>query len=75
MLDLESPGVFSRLSGKMAQGGSGLLIDPSQPDMSVLYTKLTTTPPFGSRMPLTGTPLDDSTVTCVLTWIQKGGTP
>ena len=70
MLDLASPDVAARLSNKMATGGPGLLIDPAHPEASVLYTKLTASPPFGSRMPLTGGPLDDTTVECVLTWIQ-----
>lgn len=76
-LDLSAGDVASSLSGKMASGGAGLLVDPSAPDQSVLYTKLTASPPFGSRMPL-GKPLDDTTVSCVLTWIEtstKGVSP
>jgi hypothetical protein len=68
-LDLQSPGVASRLLGVRATGGTGLLIDPSNPAMSVLYTKLTATPPFGVRMPFGEAPLDDATVACVLQWI------
>jgi len=75
-LDLASPGLYGRVSGKMASGGPGLIVDPSDPTSSVLYTKLQVPPPFGSRMPLVGAPLDDTTVACVLTWIEtKGGTP
>ena len=69
-LDLASPMVFGRLSGKMAAGGPGLLIDPDQPEASVLYSKLTAAPPFGSRMPLAAEALDDATVACVLAWID-----
>jgi hypothetical protein len=68
-LDLQSPGVASRLIGVHAVGGTGLLIDPSNPAMSVLYTKLTANPPFGVRMPFTRPPLDDATIACVLQWI------
>src|SRR3954471_3759459 len=50
MLDLASPDIASRLTGKKAAGSMGLLIDASQPDDSVLYTKLMDPPPFGSRM-------------------------
>jgi hypothetical protein len=50
-------------------GGPGLLVDPSNPTMSVVYTKLTATPPFGARMPFGQTPLDDATIACVLQWI------
>ncbi len=69
-LDLASPMVFGRLSGKMAAGGAGLLIDPDEPDASVLYAKLTAAPPFGSRMPLSAEALDDATAACVLAWID-----
>jgi hypothetical protein len=42
--------------------------------MSIVYAKVTFTPPFGSRMPLGKPPLDDPTIACVLAWIsaQKG---
>jgi hypothetical protein len=68
-LDLESPGVTSRLVGVPATEGAGLLIDPSDPRSSVLYTKLTATPPFGVRMPFNEPPLDDATIACVLQWV------
>ena len=67
-LDLASPDVLGRLANKAATGGPGSLIVPGDPDKSVLYTKLTATPPFGSRMPL-GTNLDDATLACVHDWI------
>jgi hypothetical protein len=70
-LDLQSPGVASRLIGVRAVGGTGLLIDPSNPTTSVLYTKLTPNPPFGVRMPFTRPPLDDATIACVLQWITS----
>jgi hypothetical protein len=70
-MDLESPDLASRLVGVSATEGSGLLIDPSNPTASVLYTKLTLVPPFGSRMPLGEKPLDDSTTACVLAWISE----
>jgi hypothetical protein len=68
-LDLQSPGVASRLVGVAATEGAGLLIDPSSPSSSVIYTKLTATPPFGSRMPSEQAPLDDATIACVLAWV------
>jgi hypothetical protein len=70
-LDLQSPDVASRLVGIAATEGPGLLIDPSSPSDSVLYLKLTANPPFGVRMPLGGTPLDASTLACVLAWITQ----
>jgi hypothetical protein len=76
-LDLASPDVFGRLAGDAAEGGAGRLIDPDQPDASLLYTKLLSPPPFGSRMPIGGS-LDDAETTCILAWIEasaKGGSP
>jgi hypothetical protein len=69
-LDLESPDVAARLVGVKSTEGAGLLVDPSAPATSVLYTKLTTIPPFGSRMPLAGTPVDGATLACVLEWVS-----
>jgi hypothetical protein len=69
-LDLRSPNVLARLVGVRATGGAGLLIDPAQPELSVLYTKLTFDPPYGARMPFGKEPLDDVTIGCVLSWIQ-----
>jgi hypothetical protein len=71
-LDLVSPGLPSRLVGVPSVEGVGLLIDPSTPAKSVLYTKLLASPPFGARMP-TGGSLDASTAQCVLAWITSQG--
>jgi len=69
-LDLVSPGLSSRLVGVPSVEGVGLLIDPSTPSKSVLYTKLLPSPPFGARMP-TGGSLDTNTTQCVLAWITS----
>ncbi len=69
-LDLGSPNVASRLVGVAATGGPGLLIDPSAPRASVIYTKLTATPPFGVQMPFNEPALDDGTMSCVLEWVS-----
>ena len=68
-LDLQAPDPASRLVGKCAVGG-GILVDPQHPTQSVLYEKMTLTPPFGSRMPLGGTPLTDAQMACVVAWIS-----
>ena len=71
-LDLESPDVASRLVDKPANGlCSGTLADPLNPTKSVLYLKLTSAPPCGSRMPLGATPLADSEMACVKSWIAE----
>ena len=68
-LDLASPAVGSRLRGRNAWGGSGVLVDPVAPEQSVIYLKLTPTPPFGARMPnIIG--LDPSVVACVGAWVE-----
>ena len=68
-LDLQSPNVASRLVGVSSTEGPGLLIDPSNPEASVIYTKLTASPPFGVRMPFSQPPLSDATTACVLAWV------
>jgi hypothetical protein len=68
-LDLEAPDPGTRLTGACATGG-GYLIDPEAPDQSVIYTKLTPSPPFGLRMPYGGAALTPDELACVLTWIQ-----
>jgi predicted CxxxxCH...CXXCH cytochrome family protein len=70
-LDLQSPDVAARLVGVPATGGPGALIDPSAPAKSVLYEKLSASPPFGARMPLGAAPLDAPTLACVLAWITQ----
>ncbi len=69
-LDLASPGLASRLVGVSALEGAGLLIDPTTPAHSVVYTKLLADPPFGARMPSATMALDAATIQCVLTWVS-----
>ena len=73
-LDLASPGVAARLIGVPAVEGTGLLIAPSAPSQSVVYTKLLAAPPFGARMP-TDAPLDAATIQCVLDWVTAEAAP
>jgi hypothetical protein len=68
-LDLASPDLESRLVDRPASGGHGLLVDARSPDESVLYTKVTATPPFGARMPFGAAPLDDATIACLRSWV------
>jgi hypothetical protein len=70
-LDLQSPNLAARLIGVPATEGPGLLIDPTTASSSILYAKVTATPPFGARMPLGAKPLDSATIGCVLTWIAQ----
>jgi hypothetical protein len=71
-LDLQSPDVAARLLGVPATGGAGLLVDPMSPEQSVLYAKLSPSPPYGARMPSGKEPLDDADIACILRWIAAG---
>jgi hypothetical protein len=69
-LDLQSPDLAARLVGVAATETTGfLLIDPAAPENSAVYAKLTAAPPYGARMPLGRTALDDATLACVLAWV------
>lgn len=71
-LDLQSPDVTSRLVSIMATEGPGLLVNPSAPSASILYLKLTASPPFGAQMPLGQKALPEAMTACVLDWIESG---
>src|SRR5262249_19253318 len=75
MLDLQSPGVESRLVNKPATEPLcvGSLVDPSSPQDSVLYKKLTMDPPCGARMPSGGPYFSDAKQQCILDWIKGLG--
>lgn len=68
-LALDGPSALEALRGKPAKGGPGLLVDVSSPRASVVYTKLTPTPPFGGIMPPSKT-LDPAAMECVLSWLD-----
>lgn len=69
-LDLKSAGVESRLAGQPATFCvGGLLANPADPSTSVLYKKLTDSPPCGSSMPLGSGALNDLEMECILGWI------
>jgi len=69
-LDLVSPGLGSRVVGVPGKGCPVTLADPSMPEQSLIYTKLSATPSCGSQMPLARAPLSDDDVACVLAWIR-----
>jgi hypothetical protein len=69
-LDLESADVAARLVRVHASGDpKQLLIDPDNPDGSVLVRKLTPSPPFGQQDP-PGAPLDPRSLDCIRTWVR-----
>ncbi len=68
-LDLVSPGVAARVVGVRGLGCNATLADPGNPEASLIYQKLSPTPPCGSPMPLARPALSDEDVACVLAWI------
>ena len=68
-LDLVSPGLASRVVGVAAKGCAVMLADPADPEGSLIYLKLSPTPPCGSPMPLARPPLSRADAACVLAWI------
>jgi hypothetical protein len=69
-LDLQSPGLPQRFVEKRATGGPGYLIDSQDPGKSVLYLKVTSSPPFNFQMPPGAPPLSSDEVACILTWVS-----
>lgn len=69
-LDLASSGVEARLVGKTGSAacGSATLADPANPMNSLLYQKISDSPPCGTRMPI-GSPLTQVEVDCIEEWI------
>jgi hypothetical protein len=72
-LDLASPGVAARLVGvaPTGPGCTGVLADPKNPTQSVLYRKLTDSPPCGVPMPFGGNRVSAADLACVKTWIAS----
>ncbi|HMI84179.1 MAG TPA: hypothetical protein VK550_08795 [Polyangiaceae bacterium] len=68
-LDLVSPAVASRVVGVAGKGCAVLLADPADPESSLIYQKLSPTPPCGAPMPLARPPLSRADAACVLAWI------
>jgi hypothetical protein len=68
-LDLISPDVADRVSGVLGTNCNEILADPSNPQASLLYTKVTD-PGCGVLMPVGGEPLDQGELTCMESWIS-----
>ncbi|HEY0468177.1 MAG TPA: hypothetical protein VGC79_28455 [Polyangiaceae bacterium] len=68
-LDLVSAGVAARVVGVQGIGCASTLADPANPEASLIYQKLSPTPPCGSPMPLARPALSEEDAACVLAWI------
>ena len=66
---------YAALVGKVSsssQCGGKTLVSPGNPEASLLYQKLTTTPPCGGHMPLGGDALPSDELEMVRSWIASG---
>ncbi|HEY2733258.1 MAG TPA: hypothetical protein VGI70_04700 [Polyangiales bacterium] len=69
---------YGALVGKMSAGvdqskcGGKTYVAAGSPSTSLLYGKLTASPPCGVRMPMGGTPLADADIATVSSWISAG---
>ena len=68
-----SGGLSLQTVAQLLQGGShGAAIVAGKAGSSTLIAKLSPNPPFGSRMPLGGPYLPDSTIQLIAQWINQG---
>ena len=80
-LDLSAAQAYGQLVGvppdvETARDAGLLRVDPGHPENSFLVVKLEGPPPDqGSRMPLTGAPLDDGEIQVIREWIALGAQP
>lgn len=70
-LDLVSPGVAARVVGTPGKQCLQLLVDPQNPEQSLMYQKLLPKPTCGAQMPLARPALSSADVACVLAWIAS----
>jgi hypothetical protein len=74
-MGMDKDAAYAALVGKssvsaMCEGAE--LVVPGQPEMSLLYQKVSGTPPCGSRMPLGAGALPDNQVEMIRSWIAAG---
>jgi hypothetical protein len=55
--------------GTLACTGQGNVIDPDDPDGSLMIQKLSADPPCGNSMPLGGVTLSKSDIDCIRSWM------
>ena len=72
-LDLVEPGVAERLVNQMGRDCPGILVDPIDPEGSLLYDKLTPDTACGSPMPLGRPMFTAEELECVRDWIAAQG--
>jgi hypothetical protein len=60
------------VAGLLAGGANGPAVIAGNADGSNLIKKVSPSPPFGSRMPVGGPFMPDSTIQVIKTWINEG---
>lgn len=72
-LDLESDGVADRVVGKKATECAGILVDPGEPEASIVFRKMLPigVPGCGEPMPYGRPTLSASELACVRAWIAE----
>lgn len=71
-LDLRAPQSHGNLVGVEATGYDAIRVVPSDPDISVLYDKVSGGGRYGDRMPLGGPYLSAEQLGTVRAWIAQG---
>lgn len=61
-----------RVSDLLAGGVSGPAVVPNNAAGSLLIQKMSSNPPFGSRMPFGGAPVPDAQQNVIRRWIDEG---
>ncbi len=64
-------GLVARLVGVAGDQCTGMLIDPSAPDQSLMYTKCLENPTCGAQMPFTGAKFTPEEEQCLLDWVTS----
>jgi hypothetical protein len=74
-LDLQSPGVVSRLLNQPSYELPALMmIDPKVPDNSFILLKVKPNPPVGVQMPQMGAKLSAAQIQCLQQWVEAVST-
>jgi hypothetical protein len=62
--------VNAKAQGSFCMSSSQVIIDPTNPEKSLLYNKTTSQPACGPEMPYLRQPLSATNQACILDWIK-----
>ena len=72
---MDQKSAYAALVGKTSMDARCMgmpLVTPGKPEASLFYLKVSATPPCGDRMPLGGSPLSDTQIEMIRSWIAAG---